>query len=1205
MAKKLMGITTQYNKFVDNQVLTKDQLNGVIEYFEDQHRLSRVFLSGVGIVCGFKLQFNTSAKTVIISQGIGVTTDGDLILLNKSIDGSSEKSIDLNNISFTHFRRFEDNSASYSFFRTGASADSAIDLWEILPEQIDGEDKLENLPGLESKVAILYLETYAKEGDLCTAIDCDNQGIEQTSRLRVLLVSEEDAQFIASKDSLFSKHDLADKYFGLPDVAVPRVILNANNASDLYNLKKTFFDAINNKWLLDGLKSGINKILVEFDSILQLDLSSGTISSVVSKLNEITGSGSIDIPNNIQYRYDAVKDIVDTYNEIKSQLLELKEECCPDINAFPKHLLLGKLNEQENTEKHYRHSFYKSTALNCGSEKLESCRSLVLRLVEIVQSFETKGDGVKITPSTKNDLLGNRAIPFYYKSGANLLKQWDYNKTKRNVQDTNLSYHTENLANLPHVRDPLNYNINGVDFYRIEGHQGKDFKSALEKINGLKTQYGLAFDLKVLSLNSNETDLNIDDYECEFEDLKVLLDAWNAELECILSKTTAILSGFSVNEPGVNTKEKPTEKNKSNLLTERTTDKVTDRATEKTTEWIADRGSDKSTDRANNNQKKRIVADNLIKEEDSLGHYITDVFSNSKRQSVYDVIAKSKMQVEAQLNKEVWNENEEVKNVSIDNSIEMMAWINELTIIKPDNIRDITFEEIDNYNETLSEVCKRVNQMKSDYQNIDLNKGTKHSLDLQINQMSVVCCSGRKLETLNKEINNRKKRILAQLILSKFIEMHPGLEHKAGVEPGGTFVIVYINQGQSEANKGSYEDNLRRSDLRFSKERRKYNSIPDNTVIADFSLPHLCCSGCSPVNFIIQKPPATLRLEQESWCLQDKKGFIAYKVSPSDGDIAANPEIKGVTIEAGNIVIDPRSFSEDMFGEIIHFTVNQQVTDAQLTVYKTPKTGFEAPESVEVGKEVTFYPYGDTEDVTFYWELGDGTISEERYPTHIYKELPDNDEHTVFVRLTVTSKLGGCEIFAESKVQIIKTEDPPVVNCIDLTKRRALNDLKILLSLELPGSNLVAPIWMSTSELYGGTEEYKNGVLDDIDNYLTGSYNGNLVEMFTDILNQTSSMILEISENHEREEYQNLVGILTLQLQLIYNIIGCQDNEVLMKYREHFDKIFQLIQEFLNNFKEREIKLPESFYKFLKEWFIKVEGKDALAEHIKFLEDYF
>lgn len=295
MAKKLMGITTQYNKFVDNQVLTKDQLNGVIEYFEDQHRLSRVFLSGVGIVCGFKLQFNTSAKTVIISQGIGVTTDGDLILLNKSIDGSSEKSIDLNNISFTHFRRFEDNSASYSFFRTGASADSAIDLWEILPEQIDGEDKLENLPGLESKVAILYLETYAKEGDLCTAIDCDNQGIEQTSRLRVLLVSEEDAQFIASKDSLFSKHDLADKYFGLPDVAVPRVILNANNASDLYNLKKTFFDAINNKWLLDGLKSGINKILVEFDSILQLDLSSGTISSVLSKLNEITGSGSIDL----------------------------------------------------------------------------------------------------------------------------------------------------------------------------------------------------------------------------------------------------------------------------------------------------------------------------------------------------------------------------------------------------------------------------------------------------------------------------------------------------------------------------------------------------------------------------------------------------------------------------------------------------------------------------------------------------------------------------------------------------------------------------------------------------------------------------------------------------------------------------------------------------------------------------------------------
>lgn len=117
MAEKLSGITTQYHMFVDNQVLTKDQLNGFIDYFEDQHRLSRVFLHGVGTVCGFKLHHNSPEGTVTLSRGVGVTTDGDLILLRKDIAGSSEKSIDLKEIQFTHFRKFGDNFANYPFFR--------------------------------------------------------------------------------------------------------------------------------------------------------------------------------------------------------------------------------------------------------------------------------------------------------------------------------------------------------------------------------------------------------------------------------------------------------------------------------------------------------------------------------------------------------------------------------------------------------------------------------------------------------------------------------------------------------------------------------------------------------------------------------------------------------------------------------------------------------------------------------------------------------------------------------------------------------------------------------------------------------------------------------------------------------------------------------------------------------------------------------
>ena len=55
MASKLQEITTKYHTFVDNQVLTKDQLNEFVTYFDDQDRLTRVFLNGVGVVCGFRI----------------------------------------------------------------------------------------------------------------------------------------------------------------------------------------------------------------------------------------------------------------------------------------------------------------------------------------------------------------------------------------------------------------------------------------------------------------------------------------------------------------------------------------------------------------------------------------------------------------------------------------------------------------------------------------------------------------------------------------------------------------------------------------------------------------------------------------------------------------------------------------------------------------------------------------------------------------------------------------------------------------------------------------------------------------------------------------------------------------------------------------------------------------------------------------------
>ena len=70
-----------YHRFVDNQVLTNDQLNQVIDHINYQDKQTRASLIGVGHVCGMKITKNGDNFTV--SGGVAVTSDGDLLKIKK------------------------------------------------------------------------------------------------------------------------------------------------------------------------------------------------------------------------------------------------------------------------------------------------------------------------------------------------------------------------------------------------------------------------------------------------------------------------------------------------------------------------------------------------------------------------------------------------------------------------------------------------------------------------------------------------------------------------------------------------------------------------------------------------------------------------------------------------------------------------------------------------------------------------------------------------------------------------------------------------------------------------------------------------------------------------------------------------------------------------------------------------------------------
>lgn len=495
MESKLAKITTGYHTFVENQVLTAEQLNEFVNYLDDQSRLSKVFLHGVGIVCGFSVKMHQAGENdsldtnndsfIEIGQGVGITTDGDLLQLkeaSKLIDGF---------VSYTHYKKLTDEIAEYEPFRKDTEV---IDMWELFPESGNNAVKLNNLK-LDDKVVLLYLESYEDKGNLCTSIDCDNQGHKQVQKLRVLLVNEKGVEHIVKTDPIFIWHNVAELYTQLPEIKLPRIsLLNVSNQSVL---RQKFLAAFS-QTIITNLKEAYDAIFELFG----LDSMAAKIGELL-KLNQSKILSIVDF----QYRYDLLADLIDTYNEIKKLLLHINVECSPAIDSFPKHLLLGRLQETEPYQT-FRHRVYKSPLSASEQFSRNKIISLVSRVQAVLNNYTVKINesvqAIRITPSRLNGELGCRAIPYYYDLDAEFLRTWSFEKTTNLKQSYNLSYNVNELANVPEVQTPLLFSTDENNFYRIEGHLGLDVAECENQLNNLIRANGLDCTCVVLPLDDAE-----------------------------------------------------------------------------------------------------------------------------------------------------------------------------------------------------------------------------------------------------------------------------------------------------------------------------------------------------------------------------------------------------------------------------------------------------------------------------------------------------------------------------------------------------------------------------------------------------------------------------------------------------------------------------------------------------------------------------
>jgi hypothetical protein len=498
---------------VDDQVLTAAKLNEFIEYFDEQDRLSRVCLSGVGIACGFKVEYVDVIPAITIYQGCGITTDGDLLKLqeptpvdsegDETSTGDSFKDINqmVESLTFTNFKIFLDEEAGYAPFINGASV---INLLELVTEE-DATTDSDAIPftpaSLDNKVVVLYLECYAKDADICTSTNCDNQGRPNIQNVKVLLVDKGDVEnFVNTNDTVFNKHNIYETILTLPSTAVEKVILNSsgsslNNVSNYAELSAEYKSKITSaKNLLNTAYSGF---LHGFSEIL--DIPNSVINPI---LNQIDDLDNFVNNNRIQYRYDRTRDLSDTYNEIARLLLKLKAECCPNIDSFSKHLLLGRLEAvPTKVYPELRHEFYHSPVNNDYHSIIKQVKSLIKRVQNILNNFDlNNAESIEITPSRNCSDLGEKAIPVYYNVDLPFLTHWDFLKALNYKQGNNLSYHKDNLTSGGWVQNPLNFELDCTDLYRIEGQFGHPGLASRDAINSKKAATGLDFDCLIFDI---------------------------------------------------------------------------------------------------------------------------------------------------------------------------------------------------------------------------------------------------------------------------------------------------------------------------------------------------------------------------------------------------------------------------------------------------------------------------------------------------------------------------------------------------------------------------------------------------------------------------------------------------------------------------------------------------------------------------------
>jgi SprB-like repeat protein len=880
----------KYPIFEANQVLTNSHLNNIFEYLDEQERLTRARLIGIGIVCGLEIRKDVGATTTIhLSKGCGVSSKGYLILEPEDVTLTSYRA------GYVAPDDPDDpGQKGYAPFNQPVS-NTQYPLWELFPAGEPNTTPLGTPAGfLNDKVVVLFLEL--KKDDLrnCSPNNCDDKGAEVTATARRLLITRshlEDVIAVANGLSVnLAPADLAAALtakLGLKDIRQPRYDAPNTTPVTSEDVLIGFFETFRGVDLAEATGNALTAAYTAFKPLLKDLYPVNPFADLPAVLGFLDSA-----PQNaaqvrfLQYYYDLFDDLIRAYDEFRWAAAELLCACCPSQDLFPRHLMLGELSPSVNAAL-YRQTFLASPAVSGCEQKTNELRLLFQRLVEMTRRFtnnpplpEVKSSAsdaqIRITPSKLADAaLSAKCIPYYYTQNGNppLYKLWNPEKTRRGRANQNLSYRADEYASELFVRNPLRYDLEPYNFLRIEGHLGKNYRTVMQTLLAMKSQYRLPIEIVALRTGAFDENMTVDlsKEECRFQDLESLYRTLREELRCFLCKEMQFFYGFPFNFPSSNkTPYSPQEP----LL--------------------------------------KACAPTFKVNPQTIGDYF---------ESLYNTIVQGKYYDPDVINLIGFIDNQQggTSNLPL---FYLIYYPSKLAETLPEELSEVDFTELENRYGDLEKVADAVERYREEA--IPQLEGASsilnwEELDDRIEAI-MYACRWDAFKAIRDEYARRILDLKQRQFLSFFLQKHPGIQHKAGVPLGGTFIIVYHDDPDPVVPKGDFNLPGRLFNLRTAREaaltssnvisgalnrlRAKkdlvidpdiqlifteltgqiptptftggrdkisqdaekifadtVNQLADGTVIADFFLPYLCCSDCAPVQFVLPPPPIGFAVE--------------------------------------------------------------------------------------------------------------------------------------------------------------------------------------------------------------------------------------------------------------------------------------------------------------------------------------------------------